>query len=256
MKLPVFKKAPGFTLIELLVVIALIGILAVAVLSALNPTEQVNKAKDAKMSADASQLLSAIDRYYAANFQFPWTMYRGAPTYQPDSPYGAPAYFYGVGVCGNQLDTGVQDLDQAADTDGTGSNGCVEDGLLIESQEMKSGFGGRDYFKTYATGNPERTLWLFKPSGDPTVYICYKPASKVNKDKATLVESVGGPSISNLKYLGWGDPVSGGDFVYTAGEVPTDMVTCDPGDDGSGIHPPLLDWGGDPDDYCFVCVPE
>lgn len=250
MKFKNFKKTSGFTLIELLVVVALIGILAVAVLSALNPTEQVNKAKDAKMSGDASQLLGGIDRYYAANFQFPWTMYRGAPTYQPDSLFGAPGYYYGVGICGDQLPTGVQDLDQAADTDGSGSNGCVEDGLLIESEELKSGFGSRDYFKTYATGNPERTLWLFKPSGDPTVYICYKPASKANKDKATLVDA-GGNSISNLKYLGWG-----GDFVYTAGEVPTDIVTCDPGDDGTGSSPTVLDWGADPDDYCFVCVPE
>ena len=57
----------GFTLIELLVVITLIGILAVAVLSALNPIEQINKARDAGKRADSSQLLEALDRYFASN---------------------------------------------------------------------------------------------------------------------------------------------------------------------------------------------
>ena len=52
----------GFTLIELLVVITLIGILAVAVLSAINPIEQINKARDAGRRADAAQILKALDR--------------------------------------------------------------------------------------------------------------------------------------------------------------------------------------------------
>ena len=57
----------GFTLIELLVVITLIGVLAVAVLSALNPIEQINKARDAAKRADSSQLLASLDRYFASN---------------------------------------------------------------------------------------------------------------------------------------------------------------------------------------------
>ena len=37
----------GFTMIELLVVIAIIGVLAAAVLAAINPVEQISKGRDA-----------------------------------------------------------------------------------------------------------------------------------------------------------------------------------------------------------------
>jgi prepilin-type N-terminal cleavage/methylation domain-containing protein len=62
----------GFTLIELLIVIAVLGILAVAVLSAINPIEQINRSKDTGVRSDAEQLINAIDRYYASNGYYPW----------------------------------------------------------------------------------------------------------------------------------------------------------------------------------------
>lgn len=62
----------GFTLIELLIVIAILGILATAVLSAINPVEQINRGRDTGTQSDAEQLLSAIMRYNAANGYFPW----------------------------------------------------------------------------------------------------------------------------------------------------------------------------------------
>jgi prepilin-type N-terminal cleavage/methylation domain-containing protein len=66
------KSAKGFTLIELLIVIAVLGILAVAVLSAINPIEQINRSRDTGSRSDAEQLISAIDRYYATNGYYPW----------------------------------------------------------------------------------------------------------------------------------------------------------------------------------------
>ncbi|OGC59650.1 hypothetical protein A3A70_01680 [candidate division WWE3 bacterium RIFCSPLOWO2_01_FULL_42_11] len=66
------KIKQGFTLIELLIVIAVIAILAVAVLSAINPVEQVGKANDARKQADATQVLSAIQRYYTTKGTWPW----------------------------------------------------------------------------------------------------------------------------------------------------------------------------------------
>ena len=62
----------GFTLIELLIVIALIGILAVALLSAINPLEQLRKGRDSARKADASELLNAIERFNASYQCYPW----------------------------------------------------------------------------------------------------------------------------------------------------------------------------------------
>lgn len=62
----------GFTLIELLIVIAILGILATAVLSAINPVEQINRSRDTGTQSDAEQLLSAIQRFNASQGYYPW----------------------------------------------------------------------------------------------------------------------------------------------------------------------------------------
>ena len=66
------KLRKGFTMIELLIVIAVLGILAVAVLSAINPIEQINRGKDTGSRSDAEQLISAVDRYYTGVGFYPW----------------------------------------------------------------------------------------------------------------------------------------------------------------------------------------
>lgn len=65
-----FKK--GFTLIELLVVLGILGILAAALLAAINPVEQLKKAQDASLEELASQYVSASARYYSTNNYLPW----------------------------------------------------------------------------------------------------------------------------------------------------------------------------------------
>lgn len=62
----------GFTLIELLIVIVIIGILAVLVLSTINPIEQRNKATDTALRSTSAELLNGIERYYASNGVYPW----------------------------------------------------------------------------------------------------------------------------------------------------------------------------------------
>lgn len=66
------KTRAGFTMIELLIVITILGILATAVLSAINPVEQINRGRDTGTRSDAEQLISAIDRYNAFKGYFPW----------------------------------------------------------------------------------------------------------------------------------------------------------------------------------------
>ena len=66
------SRQAGFTMIELLIVISILGILAVAVLSAINPIEQINRGRDTGSRSDAEQLISAIDRFYAFQGFYPW----------------------------------------------------------------------------------------------------------------------------------------------------------------------------------------
>ncbi len=66
------NQSAGFTMIELLIVIAILGILAVAVLSAINPIEQINRGRDTGSRSDAEQLLSAVDRFHAFQGYYPW----------------------------------------------------------------------------------------------------------------------------------------------------------------------------------------
>lgn len=75
MKLPSFvTRQLGFTMVELLVVISIIGILATAVLAALNPVEQLKKARDTARKADAQTVLGAIDRFQATFGCYPWQL--------------------------------------------------------------------------------------------------------------------------------------------------------------------------------------
>lgn len=76
---PRLRKQLGFTMIELLIVIAILGILAVAVLSAINPIEQINRGRDTGSRSDAEQLISAIDRFYAMTGYYPWNAAVGDP---------------------------------------------------------------------------------------------------------------------------------------------------------------------------------
>ena len=53
----------AFTLLELLVVIAVLGILAVAIITALNPVKKTNQAKDSSVKSDINQIANALQAY-------------------------------------------------------------------------------------------------------------------------------------------------------------------------------------------------
>lgn len=55
------RKQKGFTLVELLVVIAIVGILAGALLVAINPQSMIQKSRDAKRLSDIDSLTKAVN---------------------------------------------------------------------------------------------------------------------------------------------------------------------------------------------------
>ena len=60
------QRRLGFTLIELLIVIAILGILAAAVLVAINPAKRTKQAQDAKSKNDVGALATEVQAYYVS----------------------------------------------------------------------------------------------------------------------------------------------------------------------------------------------
>lgn len=155
-KLP--KTSKGFTLIELLIVIAVLGILAVAVLSAINPIEQINRSTDTGSRSDSEQLLSAIDRYYATQTLYPWM------AVADDDP----------GVVWTKVDNSWKDA---------GGTNKVLDKL---SESSANGTGElKAAFKNRITGTSYNFLQIYNAgaTGDST-YVCFKPKSNAFKTEA------------------------------------------------------------------------
>lgn len=219
----------GFTLIELLVVITLIGVLAVAVLSALNPIEQINKARDAAKRADSSQVLAAMDRYFASNEKFPWNNYSTHNT-SVDVAFAGTAEMIGNGICGDGDETDDGTAGNALDDSFTDTGGCTENGYLVNTQELKAQFGKRAYFKSTALDADK--LYIYKAAAEPSVSICFIPASKATRDKAD-------DANTPLK-----------DLAVDGNGVPQQVAECDTADPPTGTE-----WA-DPTTACFVCIPE
>ena len=150
----------GFTLVELLIVIALLGVIALVVIAAINPIEQANRARDTRFKTDGAQLISAIDRYFAANNEFPWVT--ADIVASNDAAFGfVSAGTLGVGLCGTD---------------------CSIDGALITSDELKNEFRNRDFVDA---DTADKQLFIGKGSGtSESIYACYVPAAKANRDKS------------------------------------------------------------------------
>ncbi len=67
-----FKGKKGFTLIELLVVIGILGILAIGLLAAIDPFEQLKKGRDTNLRNVTVEYVNALTRYYATHGTMPW----------------------------------------------------------------------------------------------------------------------------------------------------------------------------------------
>ena len=65
-------REKGFSLIELLVVIVVLMFVIVAMISAVDPLEQIRKARDIEKAKDAAELLRGYARYYGTFECYPW----------------------------------------------------------------------------------------------------------------------------------------------------------------------------------------
>ncbi len=160
------QKRNGFTLVELLIVIGLLGAIALIVISAINPIEQSNRARDTRFKADGGQLISAVDRYFAAKSEFPWMTL--TPSLATDDEFDfVSATEPGVGLCGGTV--GVPD--------------CATNGFLISNDELKTEFRNRDFIKNSVA--LDKQLMIGKEQGSSSsVYACFVPLSKSVREKA------------------------------------------------------------------------
>lgn len=189
----------GFTLVELLIVIALLGVLAAAVLAAINPLEQANRARDAKYKSDASQLLAAVDRYFVSKDEFPWMTVTPATYDSADDAIGfMSAKNPNIGVC-----TGT-------------CVGIAGSGVLITNNELKTEFQKRDFItKTSALD----LLYIGKADGaSESIYACYVPRSKSERSKAIQSLEVGTPTTTAVTDCA----------TRTYASLATSCVTCLP----------------------------
>lgn len=135
------KIKKGFTLIELLIVIALLGALAVALLAALDPLEQIKKGTDTGVRNTVAEIQGAFVRY---------TSLQGGVM-----PFSAGTLAFTT----------------------VGSAGPAYEALqkVIQQGELKSDFvalAGKQLDSIYITG-------INDPSnGTQTVSVCYSPTSK------------------------------------------------------------------------------
>lgn len=133
----------GFTLIELLIVIALLGALAVGLLAALDPFEQLKKGTDTGVRNTTAEYQGATIRYYAIKNYMPWCT---------DS------------TCGTFRD-GSQPTGAALTSQ---TNAIAE---IVSTGELKTDFSnlaGGQLAKIFVTGT-------FNP---PVIIACFQPTSK------------------------------------------------------------------------------
>lgn len=108
------KFFKGFTLIELLIVIAILGILAAAVLVAINPGKRTRQAQDAKRKNDIGALATEVQGYYTTPGSgcYPAILNvlvsDGYLKQMPVDPVSGAAYTYSTGTPGTCTSGGTE----------------------------------------------------------------------------------------------------------------------------------------------------
>lgn len=222
----------GFTMIELLVVISVIGVLAVAVLSSINPIEQINKGRDTRTRSDSAQLINGVDRFFATQETYPWN--------DPEYACGPPPSQCNTAGGEGPLANAGQDIAAEFPSDPAGLNNftgvCVAKGIapgaglcqvdgvgglflegLLATSEVKGGFVSR------IQGQTTYAIYVFKPAGaNESMYACFRPSSLSFQKEAVdncRKPTVAGQWLPRLQVAACPDPGAGavGASTYVGG---------------------------------------
>jgi len=149
------KKQAGFTLMELLIVIGVLGILAAGLLAAIDPFEQLKKARDANNRNASIELLNGFTRYYATHGEFPWNLPGVNAGCDAEAGDTVPGVMAG----------GVVELQSITP--------CVE--ALEADGELKNNF----------TGNVQTDIYVSSEDSS-SIMVCFSPEGKaLRNDSAT-----------------------------------------------------------------------
>lgn len=155
------KNLRGFTLIELLIVIALLGALAVGLLAALDPFEQLKKGTDTGIRNTVSEFQGAVIRYYAIKNQMPWCLAADCSTFN-DTLADV--------VTEKKLSVMPQTI-----------------AAVVATGELKTDFS------TLAGTTTLGKIIVFGSNTDATIEVCYKPTAKsfINDPNTKFVATTG-----------------------------------------------------------------
>lgn len=157
---------------ELLIVIGVLGILAAGLLAAIDPFEQLKKARDTNKRNATVELLQAFQRFYSTHGDLPWNM----DNYDAICGRGTGQILDGFGGITSGRAMSLQDS-RLAD--------CIM-GSLSPDGELKS---------TFMSGIGGTNIFVGSDVNDRAdIVVCFEPESKSNmNDTATkfLVNTVG-----------------------------------------------------------------
>ena len=146
-------------------VIGVLGILAAGLLAAIDPFEQLKKARDSNYRSGAIELLSSVQRYYANHGYFPWrnSVATGAGTCTTDNATTLASTSNTSSSSATVVPVGANQATEVTP--------CIQD--LITDGELKT---------TFSQGL-NTTLYLSSWS-KTSARVCFSPESKSSRSDA------------------------------------------------------------------------